>query len=245
MIARLFASALLVAGLSQAALAQTNTRQNQTNTSQNQDQTSAENTQAPRVPELLRERLSSAGFSDINVVPRSLVIAAKDQAGRPVLMRITPNSMFFLTEIASVSSPMASAANQGTQQDQASTSAENTQSPARNVPQSATTGVARGGSNDNAQQDQASTSAENMQAPSQEASSQNAPQSLRDRLASAGFTDVTIVPSSLVITAKDQSDRPVMMHVTPRSIAFLTEVPAVNSSSTTGAENSGDSGQRK
>lgn len=243
MIACLFASALLVAGLSQTALAQTNTQQNQTNTPQNQNQTSAENTQAPRVPELLRERLSSAGFSDINVVPRSLVIAAKDRAGRPVLMRITPNSMFFLTEIASVSSPMAGTAaqgsNQGTEQGQASTSAENTQSSAQNVPRSATTGVARGGSNENAQQDQASTSAENTQAPSQ-----SAPQSLRDRLAAAGFTDVTIVPSSLVITAKDQSDRPVMMHVTPRSIAFLTEVPAV-SSSTTGAENSGDSGQRK
>jgi len=131
--------------------------------------------------------------------------------------------------------------NQGAQQDQASTSAENTQSPAQNVPQSATTGVARGSSNDTAQQDQTSTStsAENAQA-----RAQNAPQSLRDRLASAGFSDVRIAPSSLVITAKDQSDRPVMMHITPRSISFLTEVPAV-SSSTSGADRSDDFGQSK
>jgi hypothetical protein len=256
MIVRLFASALLAAGLSQAALAQTNTQQNQTNAQQNQtnaqqnqDLTSAENTQAPRVPQLLRERLTSAGFNDVNVVPRSLVITARDRDGRPVLMRITPNSMFFLTEIAAVSRTGAAAqgSKEGAQQDQASTSAENTQPPA-------TTGLARGGSNDTAQQDQASTSADNTQAPSQQAPSQqapsqqalsqNAPQSLRDRLASAGFSDVRIVPSSLVITAKDQSDRPVMMHITPRSISFLTEVPAV-SASTTGADEPSASGRAK
>jgi hypothetical protein len=236
MIVRLFASALLVAGLSQAALAQTNTRQNR-------DMTSAEKTQASGVPQSLREKLTSAGFSDVNIVPRSLVITARDKGGRPVLMRITPNSMSFLTEMATISSSTMGAAtggsSQGTQQDQASSSAENTQAPARDVPRSKTTGVGRGGSNDTAQQDQASTSAGNMQAPPQ-----NVPGSLRDTLASAGFSDVNIVPGSLVVTAKDQSGRPVMMHITPRSITLLTEVPAV-SSSTTGSDNSGDSGHNR
>jgi hypothetical protein len=249
MIARLFASAVLVAGLSQAALAQTNTQQNQGRMNQgqlnqdrqNQGSMSAENTQGPRVPQMLRQRLTSAGFSDVNIVPRSLVITARDRDGRPVLMRITPNSMFFLTEIAAVSSPTTGAAAQGSnesaQQDQASTSAENTQSPAGNAPQSATTGVARGGSNETAQQDQASASAENTQ-------SQNVPQTLRERLTSAGLSDVRIVPSSLIITARDMSDRPVMMHITPRSISILTEVPAA-SSSASDTDNSDGSGQRR
>jgi hypothetical protein len=64
-------------------------------------------------------------------------------------------------------------------------------------------GMSMRSTNQGARQDRASTSAENTQA-----SSQNAPQSLRDRRASAGFTDVTIVPSSLVVTAKDQATAP-------------------------------------
>lgn len=93
MMTRLFASALLVAGMSQAALAQTTTQQNQPSTS-------AENSQAPQsLPQSLRQRLTSAGFSDVKIVPSSFVITAKDKNGHPVMMRITPNSMTFLTEI--------------------------------------------------------------------------------------------------------------------------------------------------
>ncbi len=98
MMTRLFASALLVAGLSQAALAQTSTQQNQPSSS-------AENTQAPQnLPQSLRQRLTSAGFTDVRIVPSSFVITARDKDGRPVMMRITPNSMSFLTEIPASSS---------------------------------------------------------------------------------------------------------------------------------------------
>ena len=106
MMTRLFASALLVAGLSQTALAQTNIQQGQPSTiQQGQPSTSAENTQTPQnVPQSLRQKLTSAGFTDVNIVPSSVLITAKDRDGRPVMMRITPNSMFFLTEIPAPSS---------------------------------------------------------------------------------------------------------------------------------------------
>jgi hypothetical protein len=236
MTTRLFASALLAVGLSQTALAESNIQQNQPSTS-------SENTQASpqEAPWTLRQRLASAGFRDVSIVPSSLVITAIDRIGRPVLMRVTPRSMFFL--IPAVSSPTTGAAradsNDGAaQQDQLSTTAEDTQAPSQNVPQSVTTGAATAGSNDNAQQNQPS-SAENTQA-----SARDVPQSIRERLTSAGFTDVNMVPGSSVITARDRSDRPVMMRITPRSIFFVTEIPAA-SASATGAASSTDFSQDK
>lgn len=114
MITRLFASAFLVAGLSQAALAQNtiqtqqnrpSTQQNQPSTQRGQPSTSTENTQAPQsIPQSIRQRLTSAGFTDVNIVPSSFFITAKDKNGRPVMMRITPNSMSFLTEVPAADS---------------------------------------------------------------------------------------------------------------------------------------------
>jgi hypothetical protein len=106
MMTRLFTSAVLVVGLSQAALAQSSAQQNQPST--------AENTQAPQnLPQSLRQRLTSAGFSDVNIVPSSFVITARDKNGRPVMMRITPNSMTFLTEIPADSSSTTGTATEG------------------------------------------------------------------------------------------------------------------------------------
>jgi len=236
MTTRLFASTLLVVGLSQTAVAESNTQQNRPSTS--------ENMQAP--PEAsswtLRQRLASAGFHDVNIVPSSLVITAIDRAGRPVLMRITPSSMFFLIPAISPSATVAARtdSNDGAaQQTQLSTTTENTQASIQDVPQSVTTGAAAADSNDNAQQNQPSISAEDTQA-----SARDVPQPIRERLTSAGFTDVNMVPGSSVITARDRSDRPVMMRMTPRSIFFVTEIPAA-SASTTGAASSSDSSQDK
>ena len=241
MITRLFASALLLTGLSQAALAQGNNQQNQPSTS-------AENMQAPPqgATQSLRQRLMSAGYRDVNIVPSSLVITAIDKGGRPVLMRITPNSMFFLVPAISSSGMGATRqlSNASAQQSQSSTSAETTQASPQDVPQSVTTGAARD-SNESAEQNQPSVSADDAQISADNAqSSRDVPQSLRDRLTSSGFSDVNIVPRSFVITARDQSDRPVMMRITPRSIFFVTEIPAT-SSSTTGAANPSESEQSR
>ena len=234
--ARLFASTLAIVGLSQAALAESNTQQNQPSTSSENMQASPQG-----APWTLRQRLASAGFRDVNIVPSSLVITAIDRGGRPVLMRITPNSMFFLIPSANLSTTSAAGADSNdttAQQNQLSSAAENTQAPPQEVPQSVTTGAATA-DNDNAQQNQPAISADNTQA-----SARDVPQSIRERLTSAGFTDVNMVPGSSVITARDRSDRPVMMRITPRSIFFVTEIPAA-SASTTGAANSSDFGQDK
>jgi hypothetical protein len=94
---QLFASALLVASLSPAALAQSSSQENQAS-----DQPSGA-AQAARTPEALpqelQQRLTSAGFSDVKVVPRSFVVSAKDKNGRQVLMHITPTSTMIMTEV--------------------------------------------------------------------------------------------------------------------------------------------------
>jgi hypothetical protein len=171
-----------------------------------------------------------------------MVITAIDKSGRPVLMRITPSSMFYLVPAVSPSTTGAARADSNdsaTRQDQLSTTAENTQASPQDGSQSVTTGAATADSNDNSQQNQSSMSADNTQA-----SARDVPQSIRDRLTSAGFTDVNMVPRSSVITARDRSDRPVMMRITPRSIFFVTEIPAA-SASTTGAADSSDPDQGK
>ena len=48
-------------------------------------------------------------------------------------------------------------------------------------------------------------------------------QKLRDDLAKAGFTDITIMPSSFVVRAKDSQGKPVMMVVNPDSLTKVTE----------------------
>jgi hypothetical protein len=93
MMTRLFASALLVAGLSQAALAQTSTQPSQRSGA-------ATSTQgAETLPQAIQQRLTSSGFSDVKVVPRSFVVLAKDSSGRPVMMHITPDSIAIMTEV--------------------------------------------------------------------------------------------------------------------------------------------------
>ncbi len=48
-------------------------------------------------------------------------------------------------------------------------------------------------------------------------------QKLHDDLAKAGFTDITIMPSSFVVRAKDSQGKPVMMVINPDSLTKVTE----------------------
>ena len=48
-------------------------------------------------------------------------------------------------------------------------------------------------------------------------------QKLRDDLARAGFTNITIMPSSFVVRAKDRQGNPVMMIINPDSLTEVTE----------------------
>jgi hypothetical protein len=48
-------------------------------------------------------------------------------------------------------------------------------------------------------------------------------QKLRDDLAKAGFTNITIMPSSFLVRAKDSEGNPVMMIINPDSLTEVTE----------------------
>ena len=52
----------------------------------------------------------------------------------------------------------------------------------------------------------------------------NTPDHVRDVLQKQGFTDVRVVPQSFIIHAKDKDGNPVVMSVTPDSIAAVTVV---------------------
>ena len=48
-------------------------------------------------------------------------------------------------------------------------------------------------------------------------------QKLRDDLTKAGFTNITIMPSSFLVRAKDSQGNPVMMVINPDSLTEVTE----------------------
>jgi hypothetical protein len=48
-------------------------------------------------------------------------------------------------------------------------------------------------------------------------------QKLHDDLTKAGFTDITIMPSSFLVRAKDSEGHPVMMVINPDSMTEVTE----------------------
>ena len=48
-------------------------------------------------------------------------------------------------------------------------------------------------------------------------------QKLRNDLAKAGFTDITIMPSSFLVRAKDSQGNPIMMVINPDSLTEVTE----------------------
>jgi Cu/Ag efflux protein CusF len=56
-----------------------------------QDQTNAQSTQT--ISQELKQKLQDQGFSDVKVVPGSLIVSAKDKSGDPVTMVIGPQSM--------------------------------------------------------------------------------------------------------------------------------------------------------
>jgi sporulation protein YlmC with PRC-barrel domain len=70
----------------------------------------------------------------------------------------------------------------------------------------------------------------------------NAPTSLRsnlrDSLQKAGFSDIKVVPSSFVISAKDKDGNPVFMTVTADSFTEVSELGGKSSKSASGSEDS-------
>ena len=92
---RLIASSLLIfAALQAPALAQGSSSQP---TSQNSQ---ANNQSSQPLPQEIKQKLQKQGFSDINVMPGSFIVSAKDSNKDPVMMVIGPHSLTMFTEIS-------------------------------------------------------------------------------------------------------------------------------------------------
>ena len=65
-------------------------------------------------------------------------------------------------------------------------------------------------------------------------------QKLRSDLSKAGYTDISVAPSSFVVHAKDSGGNPVMMVISPDSVTAITEENGASNSASsanrTGAE---------
>jgi hypothetical protein len=92
MFTRILATTVLLAGLTQGALAESAIP-----APQSPPASSAQTKQS--IPQELRQKLSSAGFTDVEMVPSSFLVSAKNKEGNHVMMRISQESMTMLTEI--------------------------------------------------------------------------------------------------------------------------------------------------
>ena len=102
MAAFMLAPLLLLAG---PALAQNTNSSTQppANTPSTQSQANKSSQANQKSPQMVRQQvqknLQQAGFSDIQIMPSSFLVRAKDKDGNPVMMVINPDSMTAVTEI--------------------------------------------------------------------------------------------------------------------------------------------------
>lgn len=93
MFTRILASAILAAGLAQGAFAQSAPDSSQSTPTAD---SSTQNKQT--LPQELSQKLTSAGYTDVQIIPSSFLVSAKNKSGNRVMMRISPDSMTMLTE---------------------------------------------------------------------------------------------------------------------------------------------------
>jgi hypothetical protein len=81
----------------------TPSNQSQTNTPGAQSQANKSSQANQKSPQQVRQQvqknLQQAGFSDIQIMPSSFLVRAKDKDGNPVMMVINPDSVTAVTEI--------------------------------------------------------------------------------------------------------------------------------------------------
>src|SRR3954451_2939079 len=92
---RTFALLSVFALMTSPALAQDST------STLNRTQTSPGDTQA--IQAQVQNNLKQAGFTDIQIMPSSFLVRAKDSAGNPVIMVINPDSVTAVTEMTAPS----------------------------------------------------------------------------------------------------------------------------------------------
>jgi hypothetical protein len=108
---KIIIAAALACAVASPALAANST--NSGNSSSN-----SASTQSPQnLPSEIRSKLQQDGFTNVQIVPGSFLVSAKDKNGDPVTMVIGPNSMMMLTQVpnsnASNSSTTGSSNSQG------------------------------------------------------------------------------------------------------------------------------------
>ena len=99
MLARLVVSVTVASLLAFPALA-ADTSTNSTNSPSSPAVSTTPQT-THNLPAQIRSKLEQDGFTDVNVVPGSFLVSAKDKGGDPVTMIIGPNSMMMLTQVPS------------------------------------------------------------------------------------------------------------------------------------------------
>jgi hypothetical protein len=67
-----------------------------------------------QVAQQVRKNLQDAGFSDIQLMPSSFMVRAKDKSGNPVMMVINPDSVTAVTELKNGQSNSSSSTDQQT-----------------------------------------------------------------------------------------------------------------------------------
>ena len=90
---KLVIAAALAGAIASPALA-ANSSANQSGSTNNM--ASPQSTQS--LPSEIRAKLKQDGFTNVQVVPGSFLVSAKDKNGDPVTMVIGPNSMMMVTE---------------------------------------------------------------------------------------------------------------------------------------------------
>jgi hypothetical protein len=102
MLTRLLAATALTLALASGAYAQSNSNPSNSNEAQSNTNQATQSTQT--LPEEIRTKLQNDGFTDIQIVPGSFLVSAKDKSGDPVNMVIGPHSMFMVTTVPGSSS---------------------------------------------------------------------------------------------------------------------------------------------
>jgi hypothetical protein len=107
-----FAAVAAIALAQGAAYAQNNDATSKMdNSGATVNSSSTENNQT--LPQEIKQKLKDEGFTDVQVVPGSFIVSAKDKSGDPVTMVIGPHSMMVLTVNNSETTGSSSASGSG------------------------------------------------------------------------------------------------------------------------------------
>ena len=95
----LIATGLTLALALPAAAQSTQSQSSGNSTMQSGQQTGMNGQNSMHVQQKVKQDLEQAGFTNVQVMPESFLVRAKDKEGRPVMMVINPDSITAVTEV--------------------------------------------------------------------------------------------------------------------------------------------------